>query len=47
VELGRKLSLPTPFNSMLLQLINRMFREGLKPGIYTPDELDKLIRSRI
>ncbi|MGA9767596.1 MAG: 2-dehydropantoate 2-reductase [Blastocatellia bacterium] len=41
VELGRKLSIPTPYNSTLLEIVNRMFDEGLKPGIYTPAELHR------
>jgi 2-dehydropantoate 2-reductase len=44
--LGRRLSIPTPYNSTLLEIINRMFDEGLKPGIYTPAELRALIVSR-
>ena len=44
-ELGRKLSVPTPYNSTLLEIVNRMFDEGLKPGIYTPAELHALIDS--
>lgn len=47
VALGRKLGIPTPFNSTLLELVNRMFEEGLGPGIYSPDQLNDLIRSRI
>jgi 2-dehydropantoate 2-reductase len=46
VALGRKLGIPTPFNSTLLEMINQMFAEGLKPGIYTPAKLYALILSR-
>ena len=46
VALGQKLGIPTPYNSTLLELVNQMFAEGLMPGIYTPNELDDLIRSR-
>lgn len=46
VELGRKLAVPTPYNSTLLEIVNRMFDEGLKPGIYAPAELRALIDSR-
>lgn len=46
VELGRKYGVPTPYNSTLLEIVNRMFDEGLKPGIYTPAELYRLIRAR-
>ncbi|HKP84801.1 MAG TPA: ketopantoate reductase family protein [Blastocatellia bacterium] len=46
VELGRKVGVPTPYNSTLLEIVNRMFDEGLKPGIHTPAELHALIWSR-
>lgn len=45
VTLGEKLGIPTPYNSALLGIVNRMFEEGIKPGIYTPEELHNLIRS--
>lgn len=43
---GKRLGIPTPFNSALLEIVNRMFAEGLKPGLYSPKELHALIRSR-
>lgn len=43
---GERLGIPTPFNSTLLEIVNRMFAEGLKPGLYSPKELHALIRSR-
>jgi 2-dehydropantoate 2-reductase len=46
VELGKELGIPTPYNSALLEIANRMFDSGLKPGIYTPAQLHALIRSR-
>lgn len=46
VRLGRQLGLATPYNSTLLEIIDRMFAEGMKPGIYTPAELHALIRAR-
>ncbi len=46
VRLGKKLRMPTPYNSALLDVINRMFAEGLRPGLYTPAELRALIRAR-
>ncbi|MEW6210100.1 MAG: 2-dehydropantoate 2-reductase [Acidobacteriota bacterium] len=46
VELGRKLGIPTPYNSTLLEIINRMFEEGLRPPLYTPAELHAFVRSR-
>ena len=44
VRLGRELSIPTPYNSALLEIVNRMFDTGLKPGIYTPAALRALIK---
>ena len=47
VALGEKLGIPTPYNSTLLRVIDRMFEQGLAPGIYDPRELRELIsRSR-
>lgn len=46
VALGEKLGIPTPYNSTLLEIVNRMFEEGLSPGLYSPDQLNDLIRSR-
>ncbi len=46
VDLGRRHGLPTPYNSALLEVVNRMFAEGLRPGLYTPTELRALIESR-
>jgi 2-dehydropantoate 2-reductase len=46
VELGKRLGIPTPYNTALLEIANRMFDEGLKPGIYTPAELHALIKAR-
>ncbi|HMG35676.1 MAG TPA: ketopantoate reductase family protein [Blastocatellia bacterium] len=45
VRLGKKYGVPTPYNSALLELIDRMFREGQKPGILSPGGLQKLIES--
>jgi 2-dehydropantoate 2-reductase len=45
VRLGRELGMPTPYNSTLLEIVNRMFDTGLKPGIYTPVELSTLIET--
>jgi len=47
VALGEKLGLSTPYNSTLLEIINRMFSEGIKPGLYTPAELHTLIEERM
>lgn len=46
IALGRKVGIPTPYNWVLLETVNRMFAEGLKPGLYGPQELHALIRSR-
>ena len=47
VTRGAKLAIPTPYNSTLLEIVNRMFEEGLRPGLYSPRELDDLVRSRL
>jgi 2-dehydropantoate 2-reductase len=47
VMLGRKAGVATPYNSTLLEIVNRMFEEGIRPGLYSPDQLNDLIRSRI
>jgi 2-dehydropantoate 2-reductase len=46
VELGKKLGIPTPYNSTLLETIDRMFEEKTKPGILSPEQLHALIRER-
>lgn len=46
VRLGERLAIPTPYNSTLLEIVNRMFEEGLKPGLYSPAQLEDLIRSK-
>jgi 2-dehydropantoate 2-reductase len=45
IQLGRKIGMPTPYNSTLLELVNRMFEEGIRPPLYTPARLHDLIRS--
>ena len=47
IELGKRLGIPTPYNSTLLEIINRMMADGSKPGIYTPAELHALIEARV
>jgi 2-dehydropantoate 2-reductase len=47
VELGKQLDMPTPYNSTLLEIVNQMFAENLKPEIYTPEELHARIRNRV
>jgi 2-dehydropantoate 2-reductase len=47
VTRGEKLAIPTPYNSTLLEVVNRMFDEGLAPGLYSPRALDDLVRSRL
>jgi 2-dehydropantoate 2-reductase len=47
VELGKKLDMPTPYNSTLQEIVDQMFAENLKPAIYTPEELHTRIRNRV
>jgi 2-dehydropantoate 2-reductase len=46
VEMGRRHGIPTPYNSALLDIINRMFAEGQPPGLHTPAQLRALIESQ-
>lgn len=46
IKLGRDLNVPTPYNSALLEIVERMFAEAVSPGIYTPAQLHSLIRYR-
>ena len=46
VEMGRKYGIATPYNSMLLEVVNRMFAEGRRPGLHTPAGLRALVESR-
>ncbi len=45
VTLGLELGIPTPYNAALLEIVNRMFDNNLKPGIHTPAELRAQIKS--
>jgi len=45
VRLGAKTGIATPYNSALLEIVNRMFDRSLKPGIHTPAELRDIIRT--
>jgi 2-dehydropantoate 2-reductase len=46
VRLGKRFEIPTPYNSTLLEVMDRMTAERLKPGLYTPSELHALINTR-
>lgn len=46
VELGRRTGLKTPYNSTLLEIIDRMAARRLRPGLYSPAELARLIAER-
>lgn len=46
VDLGRQHGVPTPYNSTLLEIVNRMFAAGERPGRYTPAALRALVESR-
>ena len=47
IQMGKRMGIPTPMNSFLLETIDRMSREGIKPGLYTPTELQDLIDRRV
>jgi 2-dehydropantoate 2-reductase len=46
VTLGNRFNVQTPYNSTLLEIIERMFNEGLKPGLHSPAALRAIIESR-
>lgn len=46
VLLGERHGLPTPYNSTLLNVVERMAAERLEPGLYTLDELGELVEQR-
>ncbi len=46
VALGERYGVPTPYNSALMRLVNKMFSERLAPGLYSPAELHDFIQSR-
>jgi 2-dehydropantoate 2-reductase len=46
VELGKRYDVRTPYNSTVMDVVNRMFAERLEPGLYSPTELHDFIRSR-
>ena len=45
-RLGKQHGVATPYNSTLLEVVNRMFEQQLKPGLYTPAQLYALARAR-
>ena len=46
IAIGKQAGVPTPYNSTLLEVVDRMFAEGRKPGLYTPAALHDFIRKR-
>lgn len=46
VLLGERHGVPTPYNSTLFRVIERMAAERLEPGLYTLDELAELVEQR-
>lgn len=47
IALAKELGIATPFNSTLVETVDRMFKERLQPGLYSPLELHDLVRSRL
>ena len=45
VELGKKLGIPTPLNSLLLKLVKEMAEKRLPPGRYTIADLKRMLNS--
>ncbi len=46
ILLGEKHYVPTPYNSMLLKIVETMALEGVEPGLYTIDELKEQFEQR-
>ncbi|MFZ4795300.1 MAG: ketopantoate reductase family protein, partial [Blastocatellia bacterium] len=46
VRLGEMYSIPTPLNSTLLELVERLAGEGRPPGLLDPDQLTRLAEAR-
>jgi 2-dehydropantoate 2-reductase len=46
ILLGEKYGVPTPYNSVLLRVVEQMAAEKELPGKYTIEELEELVRQR-
>jgi 2-dehydropantoate 2-reductase len=46
ILLGEKHGVPTPYNSSLLNIVERMAAERVEPGLYTIDDLAELVEQR-
>ena len=46
ILLGEKLQMPTPYNSVLLQIVESMAAQGAAPGRYTLDQLTDLVNQK-
>ncbi|HKV41494.1 MAG TPA: 2-dehydropantoate 2-reductase [Blastocatellia bacterium] len=46
VALGAKLGIATPYNTLLMETVERMSAEGLEPGVYTPRELSSIAKGK-
>ena len=44
IRIGKKVGIPTPYNTGLLNIIDEMSSKGLKPGLYSPAKLRSLIQ---
>lgn len=46
ILLGERYNIPTPYNSTLYNIVERMAAEGAEPGLYTIEELADLVEQR-
>lgn len=46
IRLGEKQGIPTPLNSILLEVVERLAGEGRPPGLLDPDQLTRLAEAR-
>jgi 2-dehydropantoate 2-reductase len=46
IDLGKRLGIATPYNSGLVEIVNKMMADGVKPGLYSPAQLHAILESR-
>jgi len=46
VELGRKVGVPTPYNSALLEMMRELLQKGAMPGLFTMEDVLKRVEEK-
>jgi len=44
VRIGKKHDIPTPFNSLMVDIVTQMATEGIQPGAYTVEQLSRMLK---